>query len=386
MKKVLIVSNNSGGGHRQTARILSETLARCGWQVETVSIYQELLADDFRVFGVEGEDIYNQLILTREMTGWVYRLFFFSAHYLIIQPKRNKFANRLARFWREKRPDLIISVIPLLNQVIAQSLTYITPTIPFVILQTDLFEFHDSFPLTPTGTWFVTDDRTYTIVGTEKAYQQVITMFVPDKERVFKLSGNIVDPRFLEKPAFNRQIERQKLGLDPDKLVGLFLYGSFPPNRLLTTAQALNRLANQGQFIFICGKNDWLRQQLTALETGYNKVVVGHTSEIPFYMHLADFLIGKPGPGMIMEGLAAKLPLLIDTRKVILHEANNVYWVERHGFGLRFNSNEELLARIEQFGSAEAYNLFKGKVSTFNNKAIVEFPGIIKRIMTHFHQ
>lgn len=386
MRKVLIISNNSGGGHRQTARILSETLARCGWQVEIISIYQDMFANDFRIFGIEGEDIYNQLILTREMTGWVYRLFFFAAHYLIIQPKRDKLAHRLARFWRDKQPDLIISVIPLLNQVIAQSLTHIERRTPFVILQTDLFEFHESFPLTPTGTWFVADDKTYTIVGTEKAYQQVTSMFVADPARIFKLSGNIVDPRFLEKPAFNRQIERQRLGLDPDKLVGLCLYGSFPPNRLLTTAQALNQLAGQGQFIFICGQNEGLRQRLMALETRYNKVVVGYTSEIPFYMHLADFLIGKPGPGMIMEGLAAKLPLLIDTRKVILHEAHNVDWVERHGFGWRFNSNEELLARIEQFGSAEAYNLFKENVLAFNNKAIFEFPEIIKRIMTHFHQ
>lgn len=386
MRKALIISNNSGGGHRQTSRILVETLSRCGWHVETVSIYEDIFADDFRVLGIEGEDFYNKLILTRETTGLTYRIFFICAYYFIIQPNRSKFAKRLAEFWLEKQPDLIISVIPLLNQTIARSLSQMDRRIPFVIAQTDLFEFHEPFWLTPTGTWFVADDKTYTVVGTDKAYQQVMTMFVSDQARVFKLSGNIVDPRFLERPMFNRKAERERLGLDPDKPVGLCLYGSFPPNRLLNVAKTLNKSETETQFIFVCGKNEWLRQRLSELETRYNKVVVGYTSQIPCYMHLSDFLIGKSGPGTIMEGLAAGLPLLIDTRKVITHESNNMAWVERHGFGVQFRSNEELLARIEQFASDDIYNYLKKKVSTFENKAIFEIPAVIETVMTHCQQ
>jgi 1,2-diacylglycerol 3-beta-galactosyltransferase len=297
VKKVLIISNNSGGGHRQTARILAQTLRASGWEPKIISIYQDVFADYFQLFGVEGEKFYNKLVLTKEMTRLIYRLFFICAYYLIILPNRQKFATRLTNIWQQEQPDLVISVIPLLNQIIASSLRQMTSRIPFVIVQTDLFEFHEPFWLTPKGTWFVSDEQTYTIVGTEEAYQQVLSLSTLDKCRVFKLSGTIIDPCFLKKPDFDRGVERKKLGLEPNQPVGLFLYGRFPPHRLLNTAKALNRLENKTQFIFICGQNESLRDRLNALETRYNKVVVGSTSQVPYYMHLSDFLIGKPGPG-----------------------------------------------------------------------------------------
>ena len=386
MKKVLIISNNSGGGHGQTARILAQTLGERGWKCKIISIYREIFPDYFQLFGIEGEEYYNRLVLTKEMTWLVYRLFFVSTHYFIIQPNRKAFAQRLVDFWRQEQPDLIISVIPLLNQVVAESLTQINTPIPFVIIQTDLFEFHETFWLTPTGTWFVADDNTYTVVGTEEAYQQVLSLFVADKSRVFKMSGNIIDPGFLEEPEGDPCAGRKALSLDSEKPVGLFLYGGFAPNRVLKAAKALNRLDNQVQFIFICGKNQPLKDRLEALETRYNKVVVGYTSEVPYYMHLSDFLIGKPGPGTIMEGLAANLPLLMDVSSVIIHESRNIEWVERHGFGLPFNHPAQLLARIEELTRPEIYDPLKSRVSAYENRAVLEIPEILEIIMAHFHR
>jgi UDP-N-acetylglucosamine:LPS N-acetylglucosamine transferase len=386
VKKVLILSNNSGGGHQKTARILAETLGQHGWQPHIISTYRDIFPDYFQFFGIEGEEIYNKLVLTKEMTWLVYRLFFICTHYLLILPNQQKFVKRLAEFWAQKEPDLVISVIPLLNQSIAQSVRQVKPQIPFVIIQTDLFEFHEAFWLTPTGTWFVADDKTYTVVGTEEAYQQVLSLFISDQSRVFKLSGNIIDPGFLKEPEGEPWAGRKALGLDLEKPVGLFLYGRFAPNRMLKAAKALNRLENKAQFIFICGKNETLERRLTALETRYNKVVVGYTSQVPYYMHLSDFLIGKPGPGTIMEGLAANLPLLMDISNVIIHESRNIEWVERHGFGLPFNHPAQLLARIEELTRPEVYDPLKRRVSAYENRAVLEIPQSIETIMAHFYQ
>jgi UDP-N-acetylglucosamine:LPS N-acetylglucosamine transferase len=100
VKKVLIISNNSGGGHRQTARILAQTLSASGWEPKIISIYQDVFADYFQLFGVEGEKFYNKLVLTKEMTRLIYRLFFICAYYLIILPNRQKFATRLTNIWQ----------------------------------------------------------------------------------------------------------------------------------------------------------------------------------------------------------------------------------------------------------------------------------------------
>ncbi|MDX1523760.1 MAG: hypothetical protein R3264_19175, partial [Anaerolineae bacterium] len=75
---------------------MTQTLGEHGWESEIISIYQEIFPDYFRVLGIEGEEIYNKLVLTREMTWLVYRLFFICAYYLLILPNQRKFAKRLA--------------------------------------------------------------------------------------------------------------------------------------------------------------------------------------------------------------------------------------------------------------------------------------------------
>ena len=44
--------------------------------------------------------------------------------------------------------------------------------------------------------------------------------------------------------------------------------------------------------------------------------VEGFTKEVPYYMRLSDFFIGKPGPGSISEALAMKLPVLVETQRL----------------------------------------------------------------------
>ena len=42
--------------------------------------------------------------------------------------------------------------------------------------------------------------------------------------------------------------------------------------------------------------------------------VVGYTEDVPFYMRLADVLIGKPGPGVISEGSCVHILNAIERR------------------------------------------------------------------------
>ena len=60
--------------------------------------------------------------------------------------------------------------------------------------------------------------------------------------------------------------------------------------------------------------------------------VEGFTKEVPRYMQLADYFIGKPGPGSISEAVAMQLPVIVERNAWTLpQERYNADWVTRAG-------------------------------------------------------
>ena len=55
------------------------------------------------------------------------------------------------------------------------------------------------------------------------------------------------------------------------------------------------------QLILVCGRNEELATALRAVKRNAPTVVLGYTREMARCMQLADFFIGKPGPGSISE-------------------------------------------------------------------------------------
>ena len=88
--------------------------------------------------------------------------------------------------------------------------------------------------------------------------------------------------------------------------------------------------------IAICGRNEKLAASDEArCRRGMPTHVVGFTSEIPYYMSLSDFFIGKPGPGSISEAIAMKLPVIVERNAWTLpQERYNADWVREKGVGI----------------------------------------------------
>lgn len=382
MKKILILSNESGGGHKQTARVLSQFLQKEEYVIKTVSVFKELFIDlDYGAifFNISGEDIYNKLLLQQEAPHLFYKFFFFSVYYSFVVSNRKRIINRFKTFFEQEQPDLIISVIPVLNREIT---TAINPNTPFLIIQTDLFEYEEQSwfwrKLVPCGAWFVKDTHAYQLSGTDKGYQQALA-YNADKNKVRQITGTVIDPRFLQTNTLNVAVERHKLGFKLDKLVGLFLYGGHPPERVFKLAKQLDKLNVTAQFIFICGRNESLKKRLEKLPTCYEKVVLGYSKEVPYYMQIADFLVGKPGPGTIMEGIALGLPVLLDTSHVMPHEEDNALWVAQHNWGLPFNTAQQLQACIQNFNESDSRPT--NNRTRFDNRAVYEVAGLVEQIL-----
>ena len=381
-KKILIMSNESGSGHKQTARVLAQALQRENRNTRVLSTFNELFIDldvGEKWFGFSGEAIYNTVILKKEASPLLYRFFFGMIHYLYRVPRQKELTRRLSTFFKQEKPDLVISVIPIINQEIVKA---IEEQCPCVIVQTDLFEHEEQSwlwrKLLPEGVWFVNDSHPFQLSGTERGYSQARN-YHPCRHKVRQISGTVIDPLFLEDKQIDVAAERAKLGMSMDQPLGMFLYGGYPPERVLKLARQLDKLNVNAQFIFICGNNTSLQEALEKLPTSYKKIVVGFSKEVPFYMKIVDFLVGKSGPGTIMESISLGLPLLLDVSHVMPHESRNAPWVEEQNLGMSFKTARELDDCIDKLKSTDL-PIPKNK-TMFKNTALSDVSALVDEII-----
>src|ERR1035441_6470392 len=143
-------------------------------------------------------------------------------------------------------------------------------------------------------------------------------------DHVLRTSGMILNPRFYAPLNVNRQVERMRRGLRPDLPTGLVLFGGEGSSEMLRIAKALNRKESGIQLILICGKNEEVGGQVCAVPHRIPMFVQGFTRDVPLYMELADFFIGKPGPGCISEALAKRVPVIVKRNAwTMAHERYN---------------------------------------------------------------
>ena len=102
------------------------------------------------------------------------------------------------------------------------------------------------------------------------------------------------------------------------------------------------------QLILICGHNAKLEEKIRALPTRKPKLVLGFAQNVEHYMALADFFIGKPGPGSISEALQFHLPVIVEcNNKTLPQERYNAEWVSEKGFGIVVPSFVRLRRQFE---------------------------------------
>lgn len=369
MRKLTIVFHHAGGGHRSTAEALKGVLASQDnpWEV-TLLNFQELLAplDVLRRFtGLRIEDAYN-LILRK---GWTR----FSPQLLVvlqtaIRLYHAQVVKLLRAHWAQSQPDLVLSVIPHFNREMAESLK--EHQTPFVTLLTDLADYPPRFWIEP--------ESQYLIAGTERAKQQALAMG-HSADRIFETSGMVLKPRFYQKVAIDRIAERKRLGLDPDCSTGIVLFGGHGSRVMLDIARRLNESKLEVQLIMICGHNQKLATGLRSLKTRKPMFVEGFTSNVEAYMALADFFIGKPGPGSISEALQLHLPVIVECNsKTLPQERYNAEWVTEKGYGIVLKSFRDIVPGVQRLLDQANSSEISCNVCNYSNRALFEVPAILE--------
>jgi len=374
MPRIEFVYFDAGGGHRSAATSLKSVIEsrKLPWQVNLFNLQEQLDALDFvrGLTRVRMQDVYN-LMLRR---GWTLgstqimrvlqrtiRLY----HPLLVR--------RLARVWKERQPDLVVSFIPHFNRALGESLQKASPRAPFVTLLTDLADFPPHF-------WIERQPQ-YLICGTQRAVAQARAAGHPDAH-IFRTSGMILNPRFYDAPKVDWTAERRRLGLHPECPTGLVLFGGYGAAAMLEIAERLDACPLPVQLMFICGKNEKLAQKLRRRPSRRPRFVEGFTTEVPYYMRLADFFLGKPGPGSISEALAMSLPLVVERNAWTLpQERYNAQWVRENGFGLVVRSWKSVNAAVEHLLEPSKFEATHRAVSAVQNRAVFEIPDMLGQIL-----
>jgi 1,2-diacylglycerol 3-beta-galactosyltransferase len=309
------------------------------------------------------QDVYNTLL----KKGWTLGSpqLIVAMHGLIRLYHRGE-VRLLKQFWAQGNRDLVVSLVPNFNRALHDSL----PETPLVTILTDLADYPPHF--------WMERQRQYFICGTARAVEQARALG-HSADYVFQTSGMILRPKFYEPITVDRAEERERLGLDPNLPTGLVLFGGEGSSVMLEIAK---RVTAGAQFIFICGRNKKLAERLRRLPTPYPKFVEGFTAEIPYYMHLADFFIGKPGPGSISEALAMHLPVIVERNAWTLpQERYNTEWIRAKDAGLVLKSFLEIGAALQQLLDAENFARFRANVAAIKNRAVFEIPDILESLL-----
>jgi UDP-N-acetylglucosamine:LPS N-acetylglucosamine transferase len=374
MKKVDFIFFDAGGGHRSAANALKSVAEEQGrqWQVRLFNLQEELDSLDIfkKITGIRFQDLYNHMLAKGWTLGSEYLL---QPMHGIIRLFHRRQVKMLTEIWRRDRPDMVVSVVPNFNRALFQSVQAANPSTPFVTILTDFADYPPHF-------WLEKQDH-FVICGTERAYQQAIAGG-KRPEKTSLVSGMILRPAFYKALNLDRTEERLKLGLDPHKRTALMLFGGEGSSAMLKIARDLQESGIDLQLIAMCGKNVKLADRIRSRPARVPIHVVGFTSEIPYYMNLSDFFIGKPGPGSISEAVAMKLPVIVQRNAWTLpQERYNADWVIDKKVGIVVDDFNKIRQAVSELLEPARFREFQSNVAAINNRAVFEIVEILEAIL-----
>jgi 1,2-diacylglycerol 3-beta-galactosyltransferase len=359
---VLILMAHTGSGHLRAAEAITEALRRRHGESVSVEIVDAL--GDYAPFPFSRlADLYpwwiNRAALTWRWGYWLtdgrrratalLRLF-----WPLVWPR----ARRLLRHYPA---DVIVSVHPLTNHVMAWALRRLSQAtlalapgeskrVPLLTLVTDPVSVHP-FWLSP-GV-----DRC--LVGSAEARRKALACgLAPDRVRVIGLP---VNPRFID-GLMDKAQARRTLGWSLDRPVALVVGGGQGMGQLDQVARAIDATCSRIQLAVVAGRNRRLLERLSGTDWRLPTHVYGFVDHragaedpcpaMSCLMSAADLLITKAGPGTVHEAFLAGLPLIL-SGAIPGQEEGNVRLVVNGGAGVWAPDPFQVAALVARWTSTE---------------------------------
>ena len=338
--KILIISSDTGGGHRSAAVALTEGLQRI-WQGQSVAVRVIKAVEESHHITTKMVKGYNWIL--RHKQGWMKYLYWAMNRF---RPEtREFFQRRCIGFCRDAFekwcPHVVVSVHPMTQHIFGRILRELNlqDQIPLVTVVTDPCY----------GFWkgWACDDVSLYLVANDDARRQLIDYGVSEEK--IKISGLPLHPKFKEVTEADAQNARRAYGLDPDKFTVFVNAGWIGGGNIPAIFRELVRGELDVQAIFLAGKNEDLRKEAEELAktARFPVKVIGYSDDVEKLMHSANVMVSKLGGLTTFEALACRLPIIADAiTPPMPQEAGTVNLISKRGAGILLEKASDIVPVI----------------------------------------
>ncbi|MEL6605399.1 MAG: glycosyltransferase [Cyanobacteria bacterium J06614_10] len=378
--RVSVVTGQGGGGHYATydavCAIAQQKSLPWEFQVTDMDdIITELsrageVKNAYEMFGISGHDLYNLMVKGGWTWLWPLKM---RLNKLLVRLNHQIGIETFTKHWQQQQPDIVVSVMPLYNKGLYESLQRAKPGTPYITVMTD-------FADCPPDFWLDPEANNTLVCGTQRAMEQARSLDISE-DRLVRSSGLVIHPDFYQKrdiSAEERTQQRLALGLAPDRATGIVMFGGNGASAMLDIANRLEALADEAQFIFACGHNLSVAQSLRRYQGPQPRVVLDFVDNIADYLRLSDFFVGKPGNVSVSEALAMRLPVItVCNRMTMSQEKYCAEWVAQQEVGTVLKSFKQVDRAVAELLQPATYNTYKANLENFDNRAVFELAALI---------
>ena len=329
-RRVLVVYSRVGGGHLSAARAIAHELERSeGCSVSLVDAYVECGRFPVTLFPAA----YARL--ARHHPALWSTIYAVSARSVEPDLVLGPFLRAgFSRVLHERRPDVVISVLPGVNGLLAQAARWSGTRVEVVL--TDWHSVHRF--------WQARGVHHYT-APTDSARIDCIRFGA--RPEAVDVVGVPIRREFGQPARSDRAHLLAQIGLEPDRSTVLAMVGAEGSPRARRNIARLACLApniQNVQLLLVCGHNQELRREVQRLPATVPVSALGFVDNVAELMQAADVVVTKAGGLTLAEAFACHAPVVVHDL-LPGQEAGNLEYVLRAGAAL-YAPDPEALTRI----------------------------------------
>jgi UDP-N-acetylglucosamine:LPS N-acetylglucosamine transferase len=340
--KILIISSDTGGGHRSAAAAIVEGVQRF-FDGESYAVRVVRAIEESHQLTARLVALYNWLLRNRQ--HWMKYLYWGVNRF---RPETREFFHKrtigyVVELFERWCPHVVVSVHPLTQHLLARVLRELKldDRIPLISVVTDpCYGFWKA--------WACDDVKLYLVAG-EEARQQLIDYGIAPQR--IKISGMPVHPKFQYPGEEAARAARSALGLDPEKFTVFVNAGWEGGGNIPQIFRELVRGELDVQAIFLAGRNEALRETAESLasEAPFPIKVIGYSDQVEQLMGAANVMISKLGGLTTFEAFACRLPIIADAiTRPMPQEAGAANLIVKRGAGVLLQRASDIVPIIRR--------------------------------------